>query len=176
MEILLGIVLSLLSACCIFLVVLGLPGTWLMAGMTALAAWWRWNPQQGWSEQFIGLPGLAIVFGLALLGEFWEFAASAAGAKKAGASGWGSFGALLGALIGGIAATFFIPIPIVGSLIGACGGAAAGAWIFELGVGREHHQAVRSGIGAGIGKLRGMLAKLGAAAAMWLAITISAFV
>jgi uncharacterized protein YqgC (DUF456 family) len=175
MFVLIGLLLTLLSAGCVFLVVLGLPGTWMMAAFAGLFAWWQWDPSRGPTDQFLGVPVLIAVLGLALVGEIVEFAAGAAGAKRAGASGWGAIGALIGALVGGLAATFMIPIPIVGSLIGACGGAAAGAWICELAIGRPHEQAVRSGIGAGVGRFKGTLAKLAVAVVMWLVIAVAAF-
>lgn len=175
MFVLIGAFLALLSAGCIFLVVLGLPGTWLMAALAGLFAWWQWDAARSSFDQFLGLPALIVILALAIIGEIWEFAASAAGAKKAGASGWGAIGALVGTIVGGIVGTIAIPIPLVGSLIGACGGAAAGAWICELVIGRPQDQAVRSGVGAGVGRLKGTLAKLAIAVVMWLVIAVAAF-
>jgi uncharacterized protein YqgC (DUF456 family) len=175
MVIAIALLLSVLSAGCVFVVILGLPGTWLMAGLAGLFSWWQWDAARGATDQFLGVYALVAVLALAVAGEVWEFAASAAGARKAGASGWGAVGAIVGAVAGGIAATFLIPIPIVGSLIGACGGAAAGAGVCELAIGRSHNQALRSSVGAGIGKLKGTLAKLSIAVVMWLVITVAAF-
>jgi uncharacterized protein YqgC (DUF456 family) len=175
MFVLIGLLLTILCAACVFLVILGLPGTWLMAGLAGLFAWWQWDPARGSADQFLGVPVLVTLLALAVVGEIVEFAAGAAGAKRAGASGWGAIGALIGAIVGGLTATLAIPIPVVGSLIGACAGAAAGAWLCELAIGRSHEQAVRSGVGAGIGRFKGTLAKLVVAAAMWAVITVAAF-
>lgn len=175
MFVLIGLLLTILCAACVFLVILGLPGTWLMAAFVGLFAWWQWDPARAATDQFLGVPVLIALLVLAVLGEVLEFAAGAAGAKRAGASGWGAIGALLGAIVGGLTATFAIPIPVAGSLIGACGGAAAGAWLCELAIGRSHEQAVRSGVGAGIGRFKGTLAKLAVALVMWLVIAIAAF-
>ncbi|MBI5866369.1 MAG: DUF456 domain-containing protein [Planctomycetes bacterium] len=175
MLIAIAILLSVLCGACVLLTVLGLPGAWLMVALAGLTAWWKWDAAHSWTDQFIGGPALLALFFLAVVGEIWEFVASAAGAKRAGASSRGAFGALVGAIIGGILGTFFVPIPIIGSLVGACFGAAIGAWAGELSIGRGHDQAVRSGIGAGVGKLKGTLAKLAIAVAMWLVVTVAAF-
>ncbi|MFN0138289.1 MAG: DUF456 domain-containing protein [Phycisphaerae bacterium] len=167
MTIIAASVLLVLNTAWLGLLVLGLPGTWLIAFTTVGVAWWRWDSALPWDQQFIAAPALIALVALAVVGEIWEFAAGIAGARKAGASGWGSLGALVGAIIGGIAGTFMIPIPVIGSLAGACGGAAAGAWLLEFASGRTHDEAVRSGVGAGIGRVKGTLAKLAVGAAMW---------
>lgn len=175
LDLLLGVALVVVNLFWLFLVVLGLPGTWLMAGTMALVAWWRWDEARGADGQMFGIVALAIVFGLAVIGEIAELAAGMAGARRAGASIWGTIGALLGALFGGLAATFVIPLPVIGSLIGACGGAAVGAWLMELGSGRSREAAERSAIGAGVGRFQGTLIKLGIAAIMWVVIAVAAF-
>lgn len=175
MTILIAILLTLLNAAALLLVVIGLPGTWLIAAFTAAAAWSQWNPALGWSDQFIALPALGLVVALALLGELAETVMGMAGAKRAGASGWGLIGSLVGAIIGGITGTMIIPIPVIGSLVGACLGAAAGAWLLELARGRSVDQATRSGLGAGIGRLKGTLAKLAAGLAMFIIAATAAF-
>lgn len=171
-DLILAIVLVVVNVFWLFLVVLGLPGTWLMAGSTALLAWWRWG--SGDSPMF-GIVALALVVGLAVLGEVVEFVSGIAGARRAGASIWGAVGALLGALVGGVAGTFLIPVPVVGSLVGACGGAALGAWLLELGAGRTRDQAGRSAVGAGVGRLQGTAVKLAIGALMWIVIAVAAF-
>lgn len=175
MTILYAILLCLANGMLLLTLVVGLPGTWLMAGLTALVAWLQWDPARSWTDQMISGPTLLVVFGLAILGELVEFFAGAAGAKRAGASGWGTLGAILGAFVGGVLATFFIPIPVIGSLMGACLGAAAGAASFELGTGRRAEEAYRSGVGAGIGRFQGTIAKLGVGVGMWLVVAVAAF-
>ena len=59
-----------------------------------------------------------------LVGSTSEFWMPVLGMRAQGASCWGS----LGTLLGGIAGTFFIPMPICGTMIGA----VAGALLFEL--------------------------------------------
>lgn len=175
MTILVPILLTLLNAASLLLVVIGLPGNWLIVAFTVLAAWSQWNPALGWNAQFIGLPAIGLIVALALLGELAETFMGVAGAKRAGASGWGLVGSLVGAIAGGIAGTVMIPIPVIGSLVGACLGAAAGAWLFEVAMGRTVDEATRSGVGAGVGRLQGTLAKLAAGLAMFIIASVAAF-
>ena len=77
--------------------------------------------------------------------------------------------------IGGVIGTFAIPVPLFGSLIGASLGAAAGAWILELSIGRSMDSAVKVGVGAGVGRLGGTIAKLGLGVAIWLILAVAAF-
>jgi len=70
--------LVLVNSLCLFLVVLGMPGTWLMVVATALLAWWRWE------VQMFSLPVLMALVLLAAVGELLEFLAGLFGAKKPG--------------------------------------------------------------------------------------------
>ena len=160
-------ILTLLNLCWLALVLIGLPGTWLMLATTALLAWWQGDMFSLWT--------LGIVLVLAIIGEVLEFFAGVVGTKRAGGSRWGAAGAIVGCIIGGIVATFLIPIPVLGTLIGACGGAALGAWLMELASGKEMRLAVRSGIGGVIGRLLGTLAKLGIGSLIWLILAVAAF-
>lgn len=167
--------LTLLNVVWLLLVVVGLPGTWMMAASTFLLAWLHWDNSRPGTDQMFSIYVLVAVAAMAVLAEVIEFAAGTVGAARAGASRRGALGAFLGGIVGGVAGTFLIPIPIVGSLIGAVGGAAAGAWTGELTGGREHVAALRSGVGAGLGRLGGTLGKFAVAVAMWLTITVAAF-
>lgn len=171
MNILIALGLVLINFVWLALVVMGLPGTWLMAATTALVAWWRWDGD----SPMIGTFALVVIIALAVVGEVVEFAAGAAGAKKAGATRRGSIGALVGAIFGGIVGQVMIPLPVVGALIGACVGAGVGAWGMELSSGRRFEEAYRVGIGAGVGRFHGTVAKLAVAAAMWVVIAVAAF-
>lgn len=151
------------------LTVLGLPGNWLMVASAALVAWLFWD------QQMIGRWTLVSLLVLAVVGEVLEFVAGAFGTKTAGGSRGGAFGALLGGLVGAIAGTFVIPIPVLGSLIGACGGAFCGALAFELAGGQELEPAVRSGVGAGVGRFFGTVAKLVVGVGIWVVAAVAAF-
>ena len=161
--------LAVVNAIWLFLTLLGLPGNWLMVGWAVVVAWIFWDVRMigGWT--LIGLLGLAV------LGELLEFVAGVFGARTAGGSAGGAFGALVGGIIGAIAGTFVIPVPALGSLLGACGGAFCGALALELAGGRELEPAVRSGMGAGIGRFFGTVAKVIVGIGIWVVATVAAF-
>jgi uncharacterized protein YqgC (DUF456 family) len=175
MNYLCAILLAALNAVWLVLVVLGLPGTWLMVGSTVLVAWWRWAADP--SRPMFGVPVLVAICVLALAGETSELLAGMLGSKVAGGSRRAALGALVGALGGGVLGTFFIPIPIpfVGSLLGTCGGAAVGAWGLELTGGRTARVSLKAGLGAGAGRLIGTVVKLAAGVGIWIIVTIAAF-
>ncbi len=167
--------LLLVNAVWWFLNLLVMPGNLLMAVSTGVVAWLTWDKSKGWNEQMFSIYTLIAVFVLAIFGEVLEFFAGAAGAKTAGGSVWGKFGAILGAVVGAVVCTFLIPIPILGSLIGACGGAFLGAYLLELAGGKKSKPALKSGAGAGVGRLTGTLIKLILGVIIWLIIAVAAF-
>jgi uncharacterized protein YqgC (DUF456 family) len=61
--------------------------------------------------------------------------------------------------VGGIVGTA-LPVPIVGTLIGACLGAFAGSLIGDLWAGRPLFPTFETGWGATVGRLWGTVAKL----------------
>jgi len=106
----------------------------------------------GWYQGFTEVSGqyLAILGGIALISMGVDYAASAYGTKRFGATKYASWGSV----IGGIAGIFIIP-PLgilIGSWLGAVGG--------ELLAGRASQEALRAGTGALIGLLSGMAVKL----------------
>jgi uncharacterized protein YqgC (DUF456 family) len=165
--------LMLTNAVGLFLVVLGLPGNWLMVLCTLLVAWWRRDAQPG--APMFSVAVLVAIAVLALLGEILEFAAGMVGSQAAGGTRRGAAGALVGALVGGIVGTLAIPILVLGSLLGTCIGAAIGAWGLELSGSRSGRAALRAGAGAGVGRLFGTLAKFVVGVAIWLTVAIAAF-
>lgn len=175
MTYVLATALTLFNAVWLLLVVLGLPGTWLMVVTTLLVAWWQWDPALPAGQQMFSIWVLVAIAGLAVIGEVLEFFAGVFGTRAAGGSGRGAVGALIGTLIGGVAGTFLIPIPVLGSLIGACAGAALGAWGIELWQGRTMGASVKSGVGAGVGRFAGTLAKLVIGVLIWLIVGVAAF-
>ena len=74
---------------------------------------------------------LFVAAGLAVLGEVLEFVLGTAGSRHAGGSQRGAALAIDGSLVGGIAGTA-LPVPIMGTLIGACLGAFAGSLLGDL--------------------------------------------
>jgi uncharacterized protein YqgC (DUF456 family) len=165
--------LVVLNAFWLFLVVLGLPGNWLMILSTAVFAWVVRSPDP--QHQSIGNLTLISLVVLATLGEILEFVAGVFGSRQAGGTRGGAVGALVGGIVGAIIGTFIIPIPVLGSLLGACGGAFTGALSFELAGGLDMEASVRSGIGAGVGRFFGTVAKAGMGVAIWLIAAVAVF-
>ncbi|MBI1367753.1 MAG: DUF456 family protein [Planctomycetes bacterium] len=170
MYIVYAIILLSFNAMSLLLVVLGLPGNWLMVLATGVFAWAMWDV-----HAITAIP-LAAIGLLALVGEILETTLGASGARKAGGSRWGAIGAILGALVGGIAGTFVIPIPVVGSILGACIGAGVGAIGFELAGGQKLGVSLRTGKGAAVGRLYGTIAKLVVGVTIWLIVAAALFI
>lgn len=151
-----------------FMVLMSLPGTWVMLGAAGLYAWLGPSDEGRWE---LGWPTLAALLGLAVLGEILETAAGALGAQQAGGSRRGMLLAIAGSIVGAmLGAGVGVPIPVIGPVIGAVLGAALGAFVGavlgELWKGRELDHSWRVGESAFWGRLLGTLAKLGVATAM----------
>jgi uncharacterized protein YqgC (DUF456 family) len=130
------------------LVLPGLPGAPLLFAGLWVAAW---------AEDFahVGAGTLTILGLLAVLTYVVDFAATAFGAKRFGASNR----AIIGAVMGGVLGLFFgFPGIILGPFIGAVAG--------ELLAQRSLHAATRAGVGATIGLALGVAAKLALAFSM----------
>jgi len=165
------ILLVVVNVVCLVLVLFQLPGNWLMVLTTGLMAWWQWD------EGVFSVPLLVAIVVLAVVGEVVELAAGALGAKKAGGTKWGAIGALFGGMPGAVLGTILIPVPILGTLFGASAGAYAGAWLLERHVAkRDHDEARRSGIGAGMGVLVGTVTKFSIGITIWVTVFVAAFV
>ena len=128
----------------VILTILTLPGTWLAVLAGAGVALWRPDLISWWS--------VGAAAGLAAIAEVVEIIASAAGAKKGGASRHGAIGAVIGSLVGAVVgAPFLLGI---GAVIGGVAGAGLGAVIAERGLkGRSWKDSARAGQGAAIGRL-----------------------
>ena len=167
-----------LGAWCLNL--LTMPGNWTIVVATALFAWLvpssADTPHVSWA-----VVGLLVV--LAIVGEVCEFAASAAGAAKQGASrraiALSVVGAMAGSMIG-IAAGVLIPIPIIGSLIGAVSGGAlgafGGAYLGEHWKGSPADQRQSVAEGAFVGRFLGTFAKLAVGAIMVVVATLDSII
>jgi hypothetical protein len=147
------IALWLLAAVLVVVGVVGtvlpaLPGALLVFAGLALAAWADGFAHVG----TLTLTGLGV---LAALTYAVDFAATALGAKKLGASRRALIGAALGALVG---LFFGLPGVLLGPFIGAVLG--------ELSVQRDLVRAGRAGVGAWLGVLLGAAAKLALVMAM----------
>lgn len=144
-----------------------LPGNWGMVLILGIYAWIAPDDQRMGFGPAVVLT--ALVF--ALLGELFEFAASALGAKRAGASRKSTLFALIGSFAGAIiGAIVGIPIPIFGPIIAAilfAGlGAMAGAIYGERSNGREWKESWSIGHAAFWGRTLGTFGKISAGIAI----------
>lgn len=175
-EILVALGFATLGLLAVGLVVVGLPGAWLLiaAAIATDLLQGMWTPA-GAPLMFHPVTiGAAVA--VATAGEVLEFALSAAGAKRFGASRAGMIGSIAGGMLGALAGTCAIPIPVAGTLAGALLGTAAGAVLGELAGGRKSIQeTARPATGAVIGRLIGTLAKLPCAAIVFLILAVAAF-
>jgi uncharacterized protein YqgC (DUF456 family) len=166
---LLLILLILLNAVWLVLVIFGLPGNWLIVISTCLFAWWQWE------DGVFSIYTLITIVALAILGELFEFLGGMHGAKRAGASWRGSIAAIAGAVAGAIIGTFLIPVLFLGTVLGACIGAGLATWSLELSRGRKMDESVRCAVGAGLGELFGITAKVTVGIIICLIVAIAAF-
>lgn len=170
MSILIACGLLIVNLFCLAITAMTFPGNWMMVTIACLVAWWRWD------EHFFGIPVLVAIFILAALGEVLEFVASAVHVKKAGGSRSGSWGSLLGGVVGLTAGTIFIPIPILGTLVGACGGAFLGALLCEKHIAqKDMKSATGSGWAAAKGRFMGTIYKFICGVIIYLIIAVAAF-
>lgn len=141
----------------LFLLVLGLPGNWiLLAGAWAAIGL---NPAVD-----LALSHVLILLGLCLFAELVEWLCGVVGAKRYGVSTagvWGAvFGGFVGALFGGML------IPVVGSVPGGLLGTFLGAFGVELRRGADVERAWRLGRGAFIARMLALTAKVGVSLTM----------
>lgn len=115
-----AILLGASLVACLFLVLLGFPGLWLMLGAALVYNWL--------AGATFGTATLVTVGVLALLAEILEFTLSARYTRRYGGSPRAGWGAIIGGFLGAMAG---IPIPIIGSVIGALAGAFIGALVLE---------------------------------------------
>ncbi|MFH1372045.1 MAG: DUF456 family protein [Planctomycetota bacterium] len=161
------ILLIVLNAFWLMLVLLALPGNWLIVITTALFAWW----QRG--QEVFSIYTLIAIVVLAFIGEVVEFFAGAGGARKAGAGWLGAMAAIFGAIFGAIIGTFVLPL--FGTILGACLGAGLAAAVVELAMGKAPDASIRSGFGASLGYLVGSTVKFAIGVAIWLIVAVAAF-
>jgi len=141
----------LLMAVSLVIIVLGLPGAWLILAETLVYALVTgFNRGIGWWD-------LIILLALAGLGELLEFVLTARGAQKHG----GSRSVMAAAIVGGIAGAFLVNmfLPVIGALIGAFLGVYLGALLLAWLQDRNMEKARQIAIGAFKGRLGSVMAK-----------------
>ena len=161
LEIIIAVGLGLTCLLSVFLTALRMPGTWVIVAAAAGHGWWT-----GWTR--VTLLTLAVLIGAAVVGEAAEMFTSMLTARRAGASRRAVWGGLIGGFVGMI--LFSIPIPLIGTVLGALLGCFAGAAIAEFTARKELGQGARVGAFAAIGFVLGAAAKTALAMAMsgWL--------
>lgn len=173
-----AVLFVLLGAGCLVLVVIQLPGTWIMlgaAGVIEIAdGLWFTEPRR-WS---FGLWALGIAVAFAAVGELLEFVAGVFGARSGGATRRGMWGALIGGIAGAFVFTpLFFFVPLFGSLLGAILGTFVGAVVGELGAEQATlHGSMRPALGATVGRVLGTAGKLGTAIGAWVVLSVALFV
>jgi uncharacterized protein len=146
---------------------LTLPGNWLMVLTTlGFAYLTRQHP-------LLSPAVLVAAVALAAVVEVAEFVSGMVGAKRGGSGKAGLVGAVVGGLLGGVVGTFVLPIPVIGSLAGICLGAGLGTYLVERQSGKASPAAIRSGTGAGLGRLAGTVVKFGIGAVIWIVVTVA---
>lgn len=172
---------SVLGLACVILVMIGLPGTWIMLALAFVVElvdrFWLSGQAQG-SQHTFGwwLLGGSVL--LAGIGEVVETLTGAAGTKVGGGSKRGMVGAVIGGILGAILFTPLIPIPLIGTLIGALLGTFAGALLAERSrsdrpdpsLGKD----LKAATGATVGRLIGTMIKAMIAAALWITLSVAA--
>jgi len=159
--ILLGLVIVLLCIGSILISLLSMPGPWLTSIAALLALFFPVTFPGWWT--------IGIFFGIAVLGEVIETVAGYFGVTKRGGSkisGWaGIAGGLLGMGLG-----TFIPIPLIGSLIGML--IAGFVLVFAVEYVREKKASHAGNVATGVllGRIIVIFVKTGSSAAMsiWL--------
>lgn len=172
-----ALLFTLLGLVCLVLVVVGLPGTWILIGLAVAVELLDRHYLSAAAPETFGWRMIGACVALAGVGEIIEALAGAAGTKAGGGTSRGMVGAMLGGLVGAILFTPLIPIPIVGTLIGALIGTFAGAMIAES-TGpraRDGRSAFRAARGATVGRLLGTITKSVIATTVWVVLCVDAF-
>ncbi|MGH7637590.1 MAG: DUF456 domain-containing protein [Gemmatimonadaceae bacterium] len=153
------ILLAAIMLLSLFIIPLGLPGTWVM-----LAAGVGYSLLVPGSISWFTLIAVTII---AVVAEIFEFTLAGQYAKKYGGSRRASWGAIIGGTVGAIMG---VPVPIIGSIIGAFAGAFIGALVAEYSRGSGAQASTRVATGALIGRAVASAMKVAAGLiiAVWL--------
>jgi uncharacterized protein len=135
----------------LILIVLGLPGLWIMVASAVTYNLVVPGDPIGW----VTLIAVAV---LAFVAELLEFALAGRYARKYGGSRRAGWGAILGGIVGAMVG---LPVPIIGSVIGAFVGSFLGALIAEFTGGSSAGDATRVAKGALIGRVISTVLKIG---------------
>ena len=154
------LVLALVLAGSMILIVLGLPGLWIMIASAITYNLIVPGRPMGWPT-VIGIVSLGIV------AEVLDFSLAGRYARKYGGSRKAAWGAIIGGMIGAFVG---VPVPVVGPVIGAMVGSFAGALVGEVRHSGDRSAATKVATGALIGRVLGTVIKvgLGLVVAIWI--------
>lgn len=145
------LILAVVILLSLVLIVLGLPGLWIMVASAVTYNLIVPGDPIGWFT-------LVAVAVLALVAELLEFTMTGRYARKYGGSRRAGWGAIIGGMIGAFVG---VPVPIVGPIIGAFVGSFCGALVAELTGGASAGDATRVAKGALIGRVMSTVLKIG---------------
>ena len=154
------LLLALVLVVSMVLIVLGLPGLWIMIASAITYNIVVPERPMSWLTVF-GIVALGIV------AEVLDFSLAGRYARKYGGSRKAAWGAIIGGMIGAIIG---VPVPIVGPVIGALIGSFVGALVGEVRNGGDRGAATKVATGALIGRVLGTVIKvaLGFTVAIWI--------
>ena len=158
------LILSLVIIVSLILIVLGLPGLWIMVASAVTYNLVVPGDPIGW----VTLIAVAV---LAFVAELLEFSLTGRYARKYGGSRRAGWGAIIGSIVGAVVG---FPVPIVGPVIGAFIGSFVGALIAEFSGGSSAGDATRVAKGALIGRVVSTVLKIGIGFTIGIWIFISA--
>ena len=165
--------ICLIGIGCVLAVALGLPGTWIFLALAIGVE----LTDTGWAGPdaiTIGWPVICIGLFLAVIAEVFEFVSGSWGSRVGGGSRRASVGAVVGGMVGGLLGT--LVAPVLGTIVGAMGGTFLGAFIGET-TGpepRDSKSAVKPAFTATVGRILGLVAKIGLSVTVWLGVSVSA--
>jgi uncharacterized protein YqgC (DUF456 family) len=145
------LVLSVVILVSLILIVLGLPGLWIMVASAVTYNLIVPGDPIGWVT-------LVIVGILALVAELLDISLTGRYARRYGGSRRAGWGAIIGSIVGAMVG---VPVPIIGPVIGAFIGSFIGALIAEFTGGSSAGDATRVAKGALIGRVVSTVLKIG---------------
>lgn len=145
------LLLSLVIIVSLILIVLGMPGLWIMVASAVTYNLVVPGDPIGW----VTLVAVGI---LAFVAELLDIALTGRYARKYGGSRRAGWGAIIGSIVGAMVG---FPVPIVGPVIGAFIGSFVGALIAEFTGGSSAGDATRVAKGALIGRVVSTVLKIG---------------
>jgi uncharacterized protein YqgC (DUF456 family) len=145
------LILACVIALSLILIVLGLPGLWIMVATAVTYNMIVKGDPIGWVS-------IVAVTVLAFIAELLEFSMTGKYARKYGGSRRAGWGAIIGSIVGAMVG---VPVPIVGPVIGAFLGSFIGALIAEVTRGSSAGDATRVAKGALIGRVVSTALKIG---------------